>query len=229
MTPDGLIQGVDRVSWNRDGSFALLYSSSRNQLQRVRLSGAGIAADPPMDLSSWGQPSALAIDPTGQQIAFGMPGSGLYLFNPGQPPALLCQMAKPAALAFDATGSRLYAVDMDQQQIVEFDSGSGPIFFTSLIQPDGSVLSPVGIAVSAGNTYLMLADATTRSVLIYDASSQNLVNTIALFFAPSRLDALSTGPAFLLNGDNSKEWLLVLDAKQTPGVYFVPASQQEEL
>ena len=228
-TPDGLIQGVDRVSWNRDGSFALLYSSSNSQLQRVHLTGAGLSADPPIDLSPWGQPSALAIDPTGQQMAFGIAGSGLYLFNPGQSPALLSPMAQPVAIAFDATGSRLYAVDMDQQQIVEFDSGSGPVLFTSLAQPGGSVLNPVGIAVSAGNTYLMLADAATSSVLVYDTSSQNLVNTIALFFSPSRLDALSSGPTFLLNGDNSKEWLLVLDAKQTPGVYFVPASQQEEL
>jgi len=225
-SPDGLIQGVDRIAWNRDGSFALFYSSSGNQLQRVHLSDSSVSADPPIDLSPWGQAAVLAIDPTGRQIAFGVSGSGLYLFNAGQSPAPLSSMAKPVALAFDDTGTRLYAADLDQQQIVEFDPGSGPVQFASLAQPDGSVLNPVGMAVSAGATYLMLADNATRSVRVYETASQNLVNTITLDFAPTRLDALTTGPTFLLNGDNSQEWLLVLDARQIPSISFVPASQE---
>ncbi len=226
---DGLVQSVDRVLWNRDGSFALLYSSSACQLQRVSLSDAGVSADPPMDLSSWGRPTALAIDPTGQQIAFGITGSGLYLFKAGQSPALLSSMAQPVALAFDDTGHRLYAADLDQQQIVAFDSGSGPVGFASIAQADGSTLNPVGLAVSGGGSYLLLADSATRAVRVYETASQNLVNTIALDFVPTRLDALSTGPTFLLNGDNTNEWLLVLDARRVPAVYFVPASHQEQL
>ena len=228
FSPDGMIQ-ADRIVWNRDGSFALLYSFSASQLQRVRLSDNGAAPDPPIDLTSLGQPAVLAIDPTGQQIAFGIPGSGLYLFSAGQSPALLSSMATPAAIAFDQTGGRLYAADLGQQQIVAFDSGNGPIPFASLAQTDGSVLSPVGLAVSAGNRYLLLADKSGNAVLVYDITSGPLTNRIALDFAPSRLDALTTGPTFLLNGDNSNEWLLVLDGRQTPGVYFVPASQQEPL
>jgi len=227
VSPDGLIQNVDHVSWNRDGSFALLYSSSGSQLQRVRLSNAGVSTDPPIDLSPLGQAAALAIDPTGRQIAFGIAGSGLYLFQAGQSPSLLSSMTKPVAIAFDDSGSRLYAVDLDQQRVVEFDSGSGPVQFASLSQPDGSVLNPVGIALSAGGSYLMLADNSTRSVRVYETASQNLVNTIALDFAPTRLDALSTGPTFLLNGDNRQEWLLVLNAQQIPAVYFIPANQEQ--
>jgi DNA-binding beta-propeller fold protein YncE len=226
---DGLIQSVDRVIWNRNGSFALLYSSSGSQLQRVHLAGAGASADPPLDLSPWGQPSALALDPAGRQIAFGVTGLGLFLFKAGQPPVLQSSMAQPAALAFDDTGLRLYAVDLDQQQIVAFDSGSGPLVFASIAQADGSSLKPVGLAVSGGGRYLLLADSTTQAVRVYETASQTLVNTIALDFAPTRFDALSTGPVYLLNGDNSKEWLLVLDARQVPAVYFVPASQQEQL
>jgi hypothetical protein len=225
---DGIIPSVDHISWSRDGAFALLYSSSGSQLQRVSFSGTNAAADTALDLSPWGPTSALAIDPSGTQIAFGVPGSGLYLFNVGQSPALLSSMANPVAIAFDDTGANLYAADLDQQQIVSFQSGSGPLPFASLAQPDGSVLSPVGLGVSAGGRYLLLADKATNSVLVYDTASQNLTNTIPLNFAPSRFEALSSGPTFLLNGDNSNEWLLVLDARQTPGVYFVPATQEQQ-
>jgi hypothetical protein len=223
---DGLIQAIDRVVWNRDGSFALIYSSSGSQLQRVRLSDTNVVADTPLDLSPWGLAKTLAIDPTGQQIAVGVVGSGLYLFNSGPSPALLSSMANPVAAAFDDTGLRLYAADLDQQQVLAFDSGSGPLTFASLAQADGSVLKPVGLAVSGGGRYLLLADSATRSVLVYDTASQNLANTIPLDFAPSRLEALSTDPTFLLNGGKSNEWLLVLDARQIPTVYFVPVSQE---
>src|SRR5262249_22707786 len=115
------------------------------------------------------------------------------------------------------------------QQIVEFDSGAGPLLFASLAQPDGSPGDPAGLAVSGAGRYLLLADRTARSVRVYETSSQSLANSIPLDFSPTRLEPLSTGPTFLLNGDNSNEWLLVLDARQIPGVYFVPAVQQEQL
>src|SRR5262245_1261455 len=48
---EGLLDGVDRVLWNRDGAVALLYSSSVNRLQRVRLSSSGAEVAEALDLS----------------------------------------------------------------------------------------------------------------------------------------------------------------------------------
>jgi len=226
-SPDGLIDAVDRVTWNPDGSYALLYSSSGNRLQRVQLSDTGAIADVPFDLSPWGQATALAIDPAGQQIAFGVAGLGLYLLGTGQSPALLSSMASPAAAVFDGTGQRLYAVDLDQQQIVEFDSGSSALAFASLAQPDAPAVTPVGLAISGDGRYLMLADSTAQAVRVYETASGSLANTIPLDFTPSRFEALSRG-TFLLNGDNSNEWLLVLDARQIPSISFVPAAKEAQ-
>lgn len=223
---DGLIDAVDRVLWNRDGSYALLYSSSANRLQRVRLSDTGAIADAPLDLSPWGQPSVFAIDPAGRQIAFGVAGSGLYLFEAGQSPALLSSMARPVVAAFDGAGRHLYAVDLDQQRIADFDSGSSALEFASLARPDAPDAVPVGLAVSGDGRYLMLADSASRTVRVYETTSRSLANTLSLDFTPSRFEALSPG-TFLLNGDNSNEWLLVLDARQIPGISFVPANREE--
>ena len=228
VSTSGLINAIDNVVWSRDGSFALLYSSSGNQLQRVQLSATAASADSPIDLSSWGRAVALAIDPAGKQIAFGVTGSGIYRFTVGQSPALLSSIAQPAAAAFDSTGSYLYVIDQDSQQILQYPASGSGTTFASLAQPDGSpALSPTGLALSGDGRYLLFADRTTQSAFVYEIASQNLVNTIPLDFSPSRFSALSAGPAFLLNGDNPQEWLLVLDASQAPTVYFVPASQEE--
>jgi hypothetical protein len=226
LAVEGLIDAVDRVAWSRDGSYALLYSTSGNELQRVRFSTSGASADPPLDLSPFGAVTVMAIDPTGQNIAFGIAGSGLYFFNPGQSPTRVAAMSQPVALAFDATGANLYAADLGQGQIVEFNPGAGPFVFASLTQPNGSTANPVGLAVSGGSRYLLLADSAGQAVRVYDTATQNLVNTISLAFAPSRLEAVSSSPSFLLNGGNSGESLLILDASQAPGVYFVPAPKE---
>jgi WD40 repeat protein len=229
---EGLIDAVDRVAWSRNGNFALLYSSTGGQLQRIRLSDSDVSVDSPVTLATTGPVTVLAIDPTGQQIAMGITGpdaAGLYLIHVGQSPARLSSMAQPVAVAFDETGSRLYAADADAQQVLEFDSGAGGFEFARLSPPDGPALNPVGLAVSGNGRYLLLAESTTRTVLVYETASRNLVNTISLDFAPRGLEALSSGPSFLLNGDGSKEWLLVLDARQVPAVYFVPAKVEELL
>lgn len=222
---EGLIDTADRVVWTAGGSYALLYSSTRNQLQRVHFSESDVVADAPLDLSPWGPApiTSLAIDPAGRQMAFGIAGSGLYSLAPGQSPVLLSSMTRPAAVTFDETGNRLYAADLDQQRILEFDSGSSGVEFASFARTDGPPLNAAGLAVSAGARYLLLADSATRSVLVYETATHNLVNSISLDFPPSRMEAISDF-TYLLNGDNSGEWLLVLDARQTPSVYFVPAT-----
>ena len=223
---DGLIDAIDRVVWSSDASVAVVYSSSGNQLQRVRLSASTALADAPVDVSSWGKATALAIDPAGHRIAAGFAASGLYLFDDQQPPALLSSMTRPAAVAFDETGDRLYAVDLETQRILEFDP-SGASEFASLAQPEGPAPDPVGLAVSGGSQYLLLADGAARSVRVFETASRTLADTITLDFAPSRMEPLSAGPTFLLNGGRANEWLLILDARRTPGVYFVPAIQEE--
>lgn len=201
-TPAGLIDGVDRVLWNADGSYAVLFSSSANQLQRVRFSDSAASPDAPVDLTPWGQATVLAIDPAGQKIVFGVAGSGLYLFPAGQSPALLSPMANPSVAAFDGTGKWLYAADLDQQQIVKFDSASNATTFAPLAQTGTTAVNPAGLGVSSDGNYLMLADSAAQAVQVYSITDGSLANTLPLDFSPSRFETLNSG-TFLLNGDNS--------------------------
>jgi hypothetical protein len=219
----GMMEQADLIAWSRNGAYALLYDSPAGRLQRIQFSTSSGAADAPIDLSAWGKATTLTIDPTGQRIAFGVPGGGVYLFNAGQQPVLVSPISQPTAIAFDDTGLHLYAADLASQQVLTFDSGGAQLPFASILHADGSASNPVGLAVSAGGRFLLVVDAASRSVLVYDILSQTLANTLPLAFVPSRLDALSSAPAFLLNGSNPQESLLILDASQSPYVYFVPA------
>jgi hypothetical protein len=229
ITPEaagGFLNGIDRVVWSRNGKFALLHSSSGRQVQRVRLSQNEATADAPVDLAE-GTVTTIAIDSTGRQIAIGIAEAGLYLLEAGQSPALLASMMQPAAATFDGDG-RLYAADLATQRILEFQAGSGPIEFTSLADPDSPPLDPVGLAVSGDARFLLLADRATSALRIYDIHSRSLIKTVGIDFAPVQLDLLSPAPVFLLKGESDHQ-LLLLDARQDPSIYFVPAAQEATL
>ena len=225
-SPAGLLSAIDRAAWSRDGSYALLHSSISHQIQRLRFAGGEALADAPVSLLGLGEVSTMAIDASGNQMVFGVSGAGagLYLLKPGQTPALLSSITQPASAAFDSAGNTLFVLDLDTQRILEFDNGFGPVQFSSLSSPEAPPPNPVGLAVSGSGRYLLMADSANRAVRVYDRVSQALVNTLPLDFAPSRMEALSSGPTFLLNGDRPNEWLMVLDAADIPRTYFVPAS-----
>ena len=228
MTPseapaDGLIDSADRVAWSRDGSFAAVYSTTSSLLQRIRFGASGPSADSPLDTSSLGRLSTLAIDTAGGSIAFGTDAGRLYLLENGLSPALISStIAQPSAAAFDDSGLRLYVVDAATQRISEFDSGAGEVEFATLDGADAAI----GLAVSANGRYLLVTGE-AKTVRVYETSSRSLINTIPLDFRPSRMERLLTDPVFLLNGDHGGEYLLVLDARETPGVYFIPAASEE--
>jgi hypothetical protein len=225
---DGLLAAVDRLAWNRDGSAALLYSSSAGQLQRVRFSGGQPLADPALDISALGQVGALALDLSATRMVFGVAGSGFYLWDGQQAPVVLASTAQPGPAVFDGSG-RLYAVDAAAMQIFEIDPGSAPAVFANLQQPDGTQFDPAALAVSNGGGRLLLADRNGPGLCIYDTASGSITGVIPLNFTPTRLDPLSSGPIFVLNGDKPSEWLLGVDAGDTPRVFFVPAPEQEQL
>jgi hypothetical protein len=224
--PEGLIDGVDRVVWNRDGSFAVLYSSSGVRLQRVHLADDQISAEAPVDLSSWGSPVTLAIDPAGRRIAFGITGSGVFAIEGDQGPVLVVSMDRPAAMTFSDSG-RLYAVDAGMRRIVQFGMDLSPSDFASVEAADGVEFDPVGLAVSGSDKYLMVADRGTQSLRVFEIATQMPAGAIGLDFAPVAVERLSTGATFTLNRPRAAEWLLVLDATDMPRVYFVPGGEEK--
>jgi hypothetical protein len=219
----GMIDGIDRAAWSRDASFAVLYSSSTAQLQRIKLSNNQVSLDPPMDLGPWGVPATLAIDPAGL-VAFGITGAGLYVVNGNQTPTLLLSMIRPTAAAFSDSG-RLYAVDRETARIVEFAADGSPSDFATVEVSAGAEFQPVGLAVSGSGKYVVVADRGTQSLRVWETATRTPLDSIPLDFVPAVMERLAAGSTFLLNRPRATEWLLVLDATDIPRVYFVPAGE----
>ena len=198
----------------------------RQSIAARRLEGDRISVDHPIDLAPWGVPTALAIDPSGRQVAVGIAGAGVYIIDGTQSPALLVSISRPTAVAFSDAG-RLYAVDAETRRIVEFGADWSPLEFAVAEAVDGADFEPVGLAVAGTGTYLMVVDRGTRSVIVYETATRRLANTIKLDLAPAQMQPLSTRATFLLGQPLRKEWLLVLDATDAPRVYFVPAAEEE--
>ncbi len=224
----GLIEDVDRAAWSPDGTCAVLYSSALGKLQRVQVSGGAVAADPAVDVSFTSAVAALAIDLAGTTVAVGITGSegsGVYLLRVGSALERIGSLANPAALTFDQYG-RLYVADVESERIWAFDNGAG-FEFTEISAPGGGSLNPVGMAVAGNGQLLVLAESTTNTVRVYDIASRGLTQTIALDLTPRQLEPLSSASTFLLNSNYSREWLMILDARQTPVVSFVPAIRED--
>jgi hypothetical protein len=221
----GIIDAVDRVAWSNSASFAVLYSSSSGRLQRVRLVDQ-VSVDDVVDLTNFGQLTAMAVDPSGRWVAFGIAGSGIYAWDGAQSPVLLVSMARPGAVAFSDTG-RLYALDAETRKIVEFGADLSPSEFTVVNTVEGAEFEPVGLAISGTDKYLMVSDRATRTVRVYEIATRTLADTIPLDFAPTHMQRLSNGAMFLLNRARGNDWLLVLDATDKPRIYFVPAGEEQ--
>jgi hypothetical protein len=222
VAADGIIDGVERAVWTPDASAAVLYSPSASRLQRIKLADSGISAGDPVDLSALGKLTALAIDPAGRRIVFGIAGAGLYSLDEGQSPVLLVSMTRPTAAAFNDAG-HLYAVDAESRKIMEFGADGSPADFAVVDLPEGAAFHPVGLAVSGTGNYLLVADRESRALRVFATATRTAMDPIPLDFAPVHLERLSTGASFLLNRPDAKQWLLVVDAADAPRVYFVPA------
>jgi hypothetical protein len=228
---DGLINGIDRVAWARDGSAALLYSPSSNQLQAVHFSGVGIVPDIPIDVPSARQVTTLAISSAGQQIVAsitGPDGDRIYAWIGGEGPILLTAMQQLGTLTVSDDGKRIYAVDKAAGNILEIPVALGAArAFVPLDNPDAIGLDPVGLVVSPDNRYLLVTDRAIRAVFVYDTTSTMLVTRIPLDFRASRLERVSVDSVFALNVPGEDEWLILLDARK-PRIEFVPAKRSLE-
>jgi hypothetical protein len=226
VSPDNLIDAVDRVAWARNGSIAVLYSSSSGRLQRVRLSGGDVVPESPIDTSIPGHITTLAIGAAGQVVAgiAQQDGGGLYAWSDSGGAVLLASVSEPSMIALSDDSSYVYLIDKAAGKVVQvaFPAGT-PEDFALLTDPSGNTLDVAGMTVSADNSSLTLSDRSSRTVYVYDTGSKTLAASIPLDFAPSRAERFSASPLFVLNAPAANEWLLVLDATATPRVYVVPA------
>lgn len=218
---------IDRVAWAADGSAAALYSSAGSRLLFVRNLGESPAAAGAVDLP--GRVAALALGASGECAVAGVEAdreSGLYLACLDAPLRLLAATAPPAAIAL--AGSDLYVAEGATGRILQIRNYQEEATLMPFADNPGEAWDPVGLAVSADQRRLFVANRADRRVDAYDLESRALLGQFATEWEPSLLEPLALRSVFLLKSAGSAdEPLLVLDAGREPAVYFVPAGRGE--
>lgn len=220
---EGAIAGVNRIAWAADGLSAAVYAAASRQAQMLsKLDGTPVA-DAAVDLSAVsGTLTALAAAGGGMVAGFADEAAGgVYFIQAGAEPKLISSAARPSAVA--VAGSDLFFADQDRGQVWQVTGFAGDA--TPLLFADG-LASPVGVQ-AAGNR-LFIANSGDNTLAIFDVNARTSVGQLALDAAPAMLEACGTRALWLLNtagGDG--EPLYVLDGRDNPAVYFVPAGREQ--
>jgi len=213
------------VAWSSDGSLAVLYSATGRWIQKFTHVPDAPVSGQFTDFSVLaGELSAFAVDAPGARIGFGIRGEvdgGVYMAVNDQFPRLLMTIAEPAAVAFGKSES-LYVADRATGQIFELQSSG---LSASIIRAENGAADFIAIRFgedSRGRRLFYLVSRADQTLRIYDASTYDLVNEIALEAQPTGMEPVGESSLLLSGRVRSGDPLWLLSGKPSPVVYFVP-------
>lgn len=227
---EGVFDGVGRVAWNRKGSFAVLWSPTANGVQRIRISPNGVSVEAPESIAPLaGTITVLTVDSSGEYVVIGVQhpeSGGLYVMERGGSPRLVAPMATPADAVFTGSGRRLFAADRSTRSLVELTDVLSPAAIFVDRENTGN-MDPIALAVFEDS--LFVANASSHSLLVFSLAERRVTREITLEFEPAGLIPFSRQPLYLLRspeGPGEPAWLL--DARQEPAIWFVPAAEDQK-
>jgi hypothetical protein len=216
----------DGLAWSRDGSVAVLYSLSTGSIQLISGLPSAATVGAPIDLTRLGGPLlGIAADTTGQNIAIGLGGDhgGIYLMDRNNNFVPVTSLTKPVALVFSDDGRKLYAIDGDNGQLVEVDTGD----FTAQSVDLSDLADPVAVAAvtdGAGRRVIYVAGRSNRMLRSYDASTHEIIASVSLQFQPTSIQVLGPTSFILAPRVSAADPLWAFKTFAVPAAYFVPAA-----
>ncbi len=213
---DSAISSIDRAAWS--GSSAAIYSASGQRVEIWRGLGDTSEQVTAADLPDSCRVVALAAGNGAAAVA--SEDGAVYVIRDGSS-RLAARVTRPGGIAI--SGNDLFVTDRDRNEVLRianYTEASDAVLFANEAR---GVTDPVAVAVARGRVFV--ASGSGRNIIIYDAASGAQTGRLDVDFEPSRVDALY-GSLFVLNAGGS-EPLQVLDAGESPAVYFVPARRAE--
>ena len=229
---EGLPGTPDETVWAPDASAVVAYYASTRQFFRVTLSSDQPLVASPLDASSLpGELRGMAVCEKDGPVLAGVRGAdvgGLYQLLVNAPPILVAPMGDPAAIVAAKGGGTVYAVDAGARLVVEIrDAANVPQVMPIIGEPDDR-FDPVGLALDRRGRFLFVANASSRTVFVYDLASRTRIGEFATEAVPGPLKPLPGSSLFLFaNRREAGEPVWILDATDTGSVYFIPDGGQE--
>jgi hypothetical protein len=211
------------VAWSGDGLTAVLYSRTEGWIQV--LTGFPNSATPAdlINVPPGSSLSGVAADFDGGRIVAAITGDapGVYQLAKDQALVPIASLTKATALAFSRDRGTLYAVDAASSQVFELNLTD----MSSQSWPFDGTTDPIAVEPARDaemRRVVYIAGGSDRTLLVYDASSHDLIATVGLDFAPTMMVPLGHHSFLLrprLTGDDPI-WSFTDDSP--PAVYFTP-------
>jgi DNA-binding beta-propeller fold protein YncE len=134
-------------------------------------------------------------------------------------------MVSPAGLAFSSDGQTLYAVDGASAQVSAVTLAG----FASRSFPLSGLADPVALTVgpdSTGRQTIYVAGGQDQLLQSYDASSNALLSSVPLGFAPTGIAVFGNSSYVLGARASAGQPLWSFRTSPVPTVYFIPAAPQ---
>lgn len=216
------------VVWSGDGSAAVLFSRTGNWIQAFTGFPYAITPGTEMSISALGGSLlSVAVDGDGQRIAVGISGTsgGVFEMADGQSFAPRLGTSDPIALAYSQDNSAFYCLDGSTNQISEITLSSSAVQTWPAGADDAIAIEPA--VDSANRKVLYVAGRSSRVLLAYDLSTNQISANVTLSFSPSMIEPLGLN-GYLLTRRSGAGLLWSFTSGIEPAVYFVPAGAVPE-
>jgi hypothetical protein len=174
-------------------------------------------------LGKVGAVNAIAVNAEGTAVAAGA-SDGVYYLH-GQSARLIASGLDAVAVAF--AGGRLYAADRASNRVLALANLDESAAVTLVAGESMGIDGPVGLGEQNG--MLVVASGGSKN-LLWISSSGEVTRSIALDFSPDTLAAVPGAPSlyFLKSRSDALDSIQILDSRQEPAVFFVPAGAGAE-
>jgi hypothetical protein len=147
----------------------------------------------------------------------------LWLASPTMPPASIPFSGIPVAAVFASGSATVFVADAASHQIDQINGLSANPVSTPLLTSAVYVNHPAGLALSADDSRLFIADPATNLIRVFDSGSGAFVTELPAASAPRSVNLYASG-LFLL-GSSPPAPFLFLDTSASARVVFVPRGE----
>jgi hypothetical protein len=235
MSVEGIIS-PKQAAWSADSSRVVVLSKG-SKLVWLKNAGESQTVEASWDLETLGSRGAagvkapwtlLAADASGDRVLVStrtLHGWQLRMASRTLAPVTVPFAGNPVAAAFASSGAWAFIADAVAHQIWRLEGTGGTASLTPVISSSVYVDDPTGLALSADDSRLFIADRTARTIRIFDSGTTELLAELPLETSPHSLTAVSPGRYILNSGDRSTDPFLYLDTTNPARMVFVPRAQ----
>jgi DNA-binding beta-propeller fold protein YncE len=223
-----LLIDADSAAWSGNSSVLVTGDASRGLVRWALVGGGGVELSAATEVFPSGQRvKVLAVSEDGATAvvtASGDSGKASFLADGVQGRRKIDGIGEASVALFAPKSGRVYLLDGEGRRIVVAGSSGDTIVSIPLQNQPADGTLPAGLALGADEKQIFVVWGANARLQVYDADSAALVRELVPDAPADRAVRLSGSSLFLIRaGGQADESLLVLDTRETGGVFLIPS------